>query len=100
VAFTLPIATPHVTFASQALDAAGAPDPNAKIAYAIDDATIVSIVDNGDGTGAATALKAGTATLTATATDPDGHSISGIAAITVTDTDVASLNITFGTPTA
>jgi hypothetical protein len=100
VSFPLPIVTPHVTFSTTALDAEGNVDPNAKIAFSIDDPSIVEIVDNGDGTGSATALKAGEATLTATATDPDGNSVTGVAGITVTGGDVAALSIAFGTPTA
>jgi len=99
MAFTL-TDSQKVGLSVSAVDAAGNPDKTAKITYTVDDASVVAITDNGDGTAEAVAGSLGTATVTATATDTDGASISGTLAITVTGGDATSLSIVPGTPEA
>ena len=42
------------------------------IAYSVDDASVLALTDNGDGTCSVSGSAAGAANLTATATNPDG----------------------------
>ena len=99
MAFTL-LDSQKVSLSVTAADAAGNPDPSAKIAYAVDDATIAALTDNGDGTAEVVAGTIGTATVTATATDADGNAITGTLAVTVTGGDATTLSIVPGTPVA
>ena len=90
-----------VGFALQATDEVGNPATfDGTVTYAVDDASILSLVDNGDGSGEVTATGAlGTATLTATATRADGTPAgTGVAAIQVVAGDAETFEIKFGTP--
>lgn len=90
-----------VSFALQATDEVGNPTEFAgTTVFTVDDPSIVTLTDNGDGTGevAATGVL-GVATLTGTATrDSDGAEFTGVAAIQVVAGDAETFEITFGTP--
>ncbi len=78
----------------------------ATIAFSTSDDTIVSLVDNGDGTAEAFSGLVGTATVTATATDADGAQVQGTLDVEVTDAGgggggaepTVTVDITAGTP--
>lgn len=71
------------------------------IVFTIDDPSLVTLTDNGDGTGTIAAVGAtGAAVLTGTATPNDGSDpIVGTEAVNVVAGDVASFAFTFGEPT-
>ena len=73
------------------------------LAFATSDDTIVSLVDNGDGTAEAFSGLEGVATVTATATDPDGAQVTGtldieVVAVVVPPEPTAIVEVTAGTP--
>lgn len=69
-------------------------------AYVVDDASIINLTDNGDGTAEAAATGAlGVATVTATATKSDGTLAGqGVLAFQVIAGDVASFEVVAGAP--
>lgn len=67
--------------------------------FAVDDSSILTLVDNGDGSGSVTAVGAiGSATLSVTDSETDGQSFIGSVAIDVIAGDVAAVEIALGTP--
>jgi hypothetical protein len=75
----------------------------ATLAFTSSDDTIVSLVDNGDGTAEAFSGLEGTATITATATDPDGKTVDGtlditVVAVVVPPPPTETVEVTAGTP--
>ena len=92
----------QVTLTVEALDAEGNPAA-ASTVFTSSDESIVSLVDNGDGTAIATASPGagglGAATITATVTDTsDGDEHVGTFDIEVVAGDAVTVNITAGTP--
>ena len=82
------------TFSAVADDASGNV-LSLPISYAVDDATVLGLTDNGDGTASVTALAAGAANLVATAANPDGTTTASAPfAITVNAPDAASVTVT------
>lgn len=71
------------------------------IAFDVDDPSVVTLTDNGDGTGVVAAVGTpGVATLTGTASPADGSApITGAEAINVIAGDTASFAFQFGEPT-
>lgn len=90
--------TQSVVLTASATDAAGkATTPT--FSFAVSDPTILSLVDNGDGTALVSALDTGTTDVTATATDADGGTASGSISITVVAGPTTTVTVTAGTPT-
>ena len=92
----------QVTLTTEALDAEGNPAA-ASTVFTTSDESIVSLVDNGDGTAIATASPGagglGAATITAIVTDTsDGDQHVGTFDIEVVAGDAVTVNITAGTP--
>jgi hypothetical protein len=68
--------------------------------FAVDDPTILTLVDNGDGSGKVTSTGAvGTATLTVNDAETDGNSFIGSVAIDVVSGPVSAVAVTLDTPT-
>lgn len=90
-----------VSFALQATDEMGNPTTFVgSIVFAVDDPSIVTLTDNGDGSGEVAATGTlGVATLTGTATrDSDGAVFTGAEAINVVAGDAETFAFSFGTP--
>lgn len=88
------------SFELAATDEVGNPTEfDGTIAYTVDDASILSLTDNGDGTGEIAATGTlGTAVLTGTATRADGRVFTGVAAVQVVAGDAETFDIEFGEP--
>jgi hypothetical protein len=71
------------------------------VSFSVDDPSVVTLTDNGDGTGTVAAVGVlGVATLTGTVTPNDGSDvITGAEAVNVIAGDTASFAFTFGEPT-
>lgn len=78
----------------------GGPDDDISVVFALDNTTVATLVDNGDGTAVVTAVgPIGTATLTADATRAsDGQVFHGVAAVEVVAGDVESISLEFAAP--
>lgn len=91
----------QVDLSVQAEDEVGNPATfDGTYAYTVDDASIINLTDNGDGTAVAAATGAlGVATVTATATRSDGSLAGqGVLAFQVIAGDVASFEVVAGAP--
>jgi hypothetical protein len=90
------------TFAMRGIDEANnpAPLPGPPATFAVDRPDILTLTDNGDGTGevAATGVL-GTAVLTADGATDTGLSYHGVIAIEVVPGDAAAVEIVLGEPT-
>jgi len=93
--------TQEVTFSVQGTDAKGNPAPlTGTPAFAVDDSSILTLVDNGDGTGKVSAVGAtGSATLSLTDTETDGDNFIGSLAFDVIAGKVTAASIVPGAPT-
>lgn len=90
-----------VALTVQAEDEVGNPATfDGTYAYTVDDASVINLTDNGDGTAVAAATGAlGVATVTATATRTDGSLAGqGVLAFQVVPGDVATFDIAAGAP--
>lgn len=90
-----------VSFALEATDEVGNPATfDGTIEFAIDDPSIATLTDNGDGSGEVAATGTlGVTNLTGTATrNSDGQVFTGAAVINVIAGDAETFNIEFGTP--
>lgn len=90
-----------VAFSLQATDEVGNPAQfDGTIVFNVDDTSIVTLTDNGDGSGEIVATGTlGTATLTATAADALGNTVAtGVAAVQVVSGDAETFGIVFGEP--
>ena len=101
MAFSL-LNTDKVLLTATPRDAAGNVTA-ATIAFASSDDSVVSLVDNGDGTAEAVSGLVGTATVTATATDADGAQVQGtldieVSEVVVTPEPTVTVDIEAGTP--
>jgi hypothetical protein len=92
----------QVAFALQATDEVGNPTEfDGTIVFSVDDPSVVSLTDNGDGTGVAAATGTlGVATLTGTATRAsDGATFTGAEAINVVAGLAEAFSLEFDEPT-
>jgi hypothetical protein len=68
--------------------------------FSVDDPSILTLVDNGDGKGTVSAAgKVGTGTLSVTDAETDGQNFIGSVAIDVVAGPVTAISINLGTPT-
>lgn len=90
-----------VTFAVSGKDAVGNAAPLTGVpVFAVDDASILTLVDNGDGTGSVTSTAViGVATLSVTDAETNGANFIGSLAFDVIAGDVAAVSIDPGVPT-
>lgn len=92
----------RVSFALQAQDEAGNAVPlgdGTSVSFNVDDPSILTLVDNGDGSGSVTATGTlGLATLTGLVTFGDGRTATGVAAVQVVAGDAETFAISFDTP--
>ena len=89
----------QVVVTASGTDAKGNPTAG-KVAFTVDQPTVLAVTDNGDGTANLVAGAEGTAILTATDTDADGNEVASTIEIDVVAGDTAAIAFSFGTPTA
>jgi hypothetical protein len=71
----------------------------ATLTFTVDDPSVATVTDNGDGTGEVAAVgPLGSTILNATGSLPSGQALSGTVAIDVVAGDVASVDFAFGEP--
>jgi hypothetical protein len=69
------------------------------VTFTVDDPSIVTLTDNGDGSGEIAATGTlGVTTLTGTVTLPDGSEVTGVAAVQVVSGDASTFSFDFGDP--
>lgn len=90
-----------VSFSLQATDEAGNPaEFDGTVTFSVDDAALLNLTDNGDGSGEVSAAGTlGETMLRGQATrNSDGQTFSGVAAVAVVAGDAETFQFTFGTP--